>query len=47
MEYPSAKKVTKTLHHALHAMMQFSVIFHPQTKKINSFFKSMKIYAYV
>jgi hypothetical protein len=27
MKYPSEKKMTETLHHALRAMMQFPVIF--------------------
>jgi hypothetical protein len=39
MEYPSGKKMTETLHHALRAMMQFPVIFFgwilPSTKKKN------------
>jgi hypothetical protein len=39
---PPPPQMTETLHHALHAMMQFPaiffrVIFHHQTKKINKF----------
>jgi hypothetical protein len=46
MEYPSEKKMTETLHHALRAVMQFPVTFFewilPSTnKKINSILKSV------
>jgi hypothetical protein len=47
MEYPSGKKMTETLHHALRAMMQFPVIFFFQmdtpstSKKKKSFLKEI------